>query len=73
MRRWLYTDSAGRTGSVGLLLLRLAFGIAFVIHGWSKIQNPLAWMGAEAKLPESSKPSLPSQNLAAAWPSSSAF
>jgi putative oxidoreductase len=26
-------------------------GVAFVIHGWSKIQNPLGWMGPEAAMP----------------------
>ncbi len=35
------------TGSpaVGLLLLRLIMGAAFVLHGLSKIQNPTGWMG----------------------------
>ncbi|MCY0997581.1 DoxX family protein [Myxococcus sp. MISCRS1] len=37
--------------SVGLLLLRLVAGIAFMFHGWSKIQNPFGWMGAEAPVP----------------------
>jgi putative oxidoreductase len=38
-------------GSVGLLLLRLVMGIAFVLHGWSKIQDPLGWMGPQATMP----------------------
>ncbi|HEY6877941.1 MAG TPA: DoxX family protein [Polyangiales bacterium] len=31
-------------GSVAVLLLRLMIGIAFIIHGWTKIQNPLHWL-----------------------------
>ena len=29
--------------SLALLVLRLAVGMAFVIHGWPKIQNPMGW------------------------------
>ena len=31
-------------GAVGLLILRLVTGTAFMLHGWPKIQNPLGWM-----------------------------
>lgn len=31
-------------GSVALLLLRLTMGMAFVLHGWGKIQTPFGWM-----------------------------
>ena len=31
--------------SFGLLALRLVVGMAFILHGWPKIQNPLHWMG----------------------------
>lgn len=37
--------------SVALLILRLVAGIAFMMHGFGKIQNPFAWMGAEAPVP----------------------
>ena len=37
--------------SVGLLILRLVAGTAFMMHGFGKIQNPFAWMGAEAPVP----------------------
>lgn len=37
--------------SLALLLLRLAVGSAFVLHGWGKIQNPMAWMGPDAPVP----------------------
>jgi putative oxidoreductase len=51
MRHLFYCDTVGRLGSVGLLLLRLVMGAAFLFHGWPKIQNPLAWMGPEATMP----------------------
>ncbi len=39
-----YADAA-------LLLVRLVAGAAFMTHGWSKIQNPFGWMGADAFAP----------------------
>ena len=51
MRHLFYCDTVGYIGSVGLLLLRLVMGAAFVFHGWSKIQNPMEWMGEEAAVP----------------------
>ncbi|MFL5789605.1 MAG: DoxX family protein [Flavisolibacter sp.] len=33
---------------VMFLLLRLVIGLAFVIHGWPKIHDPLHWMGKDA-------------------------
>ena len=37
--------------SASLLVLRIVVGLAFVFHGWGKIQNPFAWMGPEAPVP----------------------
>jgi putative oxidoreductase len=37
--------------STGLLILRLVAGLAFMFHGYGKIQNPFGWMGPEAKVP----------------------
>lgn len=51
MRYLFYCDSVGRIGSVGLLVLRLVMGAAFVLHGWPKIQSPFGWMGPEAPFP----------------------
>jgi len=51
MRHLLYCDTVGRIGSAGLLLLRVVMGIAFLFHGWPKIQNPLGWMGPESPVP----------------------
>ncbi len=40
----LYTD-------IALLLLRLVAGLAFMFHGWGKIQNPFGWMGEDGFAP----------------------
>ncbi len=37
--------------SLSLLFIRLVIGVAFMMHGWGKIQNPFAWMGPEAPVP----------------------
>ena len=37
--------------SAGLLLLRLVVGLAFMFHGYGKIQNPFGWMGPNANMP----------------------
>jgi putative oxidoreductase len=37
--------------SLGLLFLRVLAGVAMMIHGWSKIQSPLNWMGPDAAIP----------------------
>lgn len=34
-----------------LLLLRVVVGLAFMLHGWGKIQNPFGWMGPEGFAP----------------------
>ncbi len=37
--------------STALLFLRLIVGVAFLHHGWGKIQHPFAWMPPEAPVP----------------------
>ena len=34
-----------------LLVMRVVAGLAFVYHGWPKIQNPFGWMGPDAFAP----------------------
>lgn len=36
---------------LALLLLRVVAGVAFMMHGWGKIQNPFGWMGPGAFAP----------------------
>jgi len=38
-------------GDVALMLLRVVAGVAFMLHGWGKIQNPFGWMGPDAFAP----------------------
>ena len=45
------TKNMEKCTSGALLFLRLVVGIAFLIHGWGKLQNPMAWMGPEAPVP----------------------
>jgi putative oxidoreductase len=37
--------------SAGLLMIRLVAGLAFVFHGYGKIQSPFGWMGPNANVP----------------------
>ena len=51
MRRWFYNEMVGPAGSLGLLLLRVVMGTAFILHGWPKVQNAMNWMGPDAGVP----------------------
>ena len=37
--------------ALGLLLVRVVFGLALALHGWPKAQHPTAWMGPDAPVP----------------------
>ncbi|MBI3409381.1 MAG: DoxX family protein [Planctomycetes bacterium] len=37
--------------SAGLLILRLVAGLAFIFHGYGKIQSPFGWMGPDSDIP----------------------
>lgn len=50
MRRF-FGDFIGGRAAVGLLIVRVIFGLGIMLHGWGKIQNPLHWMGPEAPVP----------------------
>jgi putative oxidoreductase len=47
----LYASFVTGPGAVGLLVLRVAVGAAFMLHGWPKIQNPFGWMPPAAGMP----------------------
>jgi putative oxidoreductase len=51
MRRIMYSNGCNLRDSLGLLVLRVVVGAAFMLHGWPKIQNATGWMGAEAPVP----------------------
>ena len=47
----LYQTIGSSRVSAGLLLLRFIIGLAFIFHGWTKIQHPMSWMGQYAFAP----------------------
>ncbi len=49
--KFLAVNSIGTPADLTLLIIRIVFGYAFIIHGWSKILNPFHWMGADAQVP----------------------
>lgn len=51
MIRLLKAPRLSARASAGLLALRLAAGLAFMYHGYGKIQNPFGWMGPDAGIP----------------------
>lgn len=46
--RYLFGHFVRGRGSVGLLIVRLVFGLGMVLHGSQKIGAPLTWMNAFA-------------------------
>src|SRR5688500_18863936 len=51
MRKWLYPKRTDLETSIGMLLLRVVVGSAFLLHGWPKIQHASNWMGPDAPVP----------------------
>ncbi|HYZ15672.1 MAG TPA: DoxX family protein [Candidatus Acidoferrum sp.] len=51
LSRWLVPPFVGGRVGVGLLALRAIIGLAFVFHGYPKMQHPSRWMGAHAFAP----------------------
>lgn len=47
----LKAPSLSTRASSGLLILRIVSGVAFMMHGWGKIQHPFSWMGPESPIP----------------------
>ncbi len=51
MGRLLFPGFHDTRTSLGLLAIRCVVGAAFILHGWPKIQAPMAWMAPEAGIP----------------------
>jgi putative oxidoreductase len=47
----VYGPFATGRSALGILLLRVIVGSAFVVHGLPKIQSPFSWMGPGAPVP----------------------
>lgn len=50
-KKSLQVTSFNNFQASALLLLRLIVGIAFLLHGWGKIQNPMGWMPEASGVP----------------------
>ncbi|MGH9855099.1 MAG: DoxX family protein [Blastocatellia bacterium] len=46
-----FGEFVGGRGALGLLIVRVIFGLGLMQHGWSKIQKPFSWMGPESTVP----------------------
>lgn len=51
IKKFCFFENMSNRAAIGLLLLRVVAGIAFILHGYSKIQTPMSWMGPEAQVP----------------------
>ncbi len=45
MKNLFQVSALNTKASTGLFLFRIVVGLAFMFHGWGKIQNPMNWMG----------------------------
>lgn len=50
-RKILHAEFVAPRTSLGILLLRVIIGLAFMVHGWPKFQHPASWMGTHAFAP----------------------
>lgn len=51
MRKYFSAPSYSKQVDAALLLVRLVVGVAFMFHGWGKIQNPMSWAGPDSAIP----------------------
>jgi len=51
LKKLLFPPPVTGPGAFALLVLRLVAGVAFVFHGWGKIQHPFSWMPPDAPVP----------------------
>lgn len=51
IRAWFQINDLCFASSLAFLFLRLVVGLAFLFHGWGKIQNPFTWMGPDSNMP----------------------
>ena len=51
IKKYFKTPLQPKYASYALLFLRLIVGVAFILHGWGKIQTPFSWMPPESPVP----------------------
>lgn len=49
--RKIYGNFVGGRAAIGLLILRVVFGLGIMLHGSHKILHPFNWMGENAPVP----------------------
>lgn len=50
-KKYVSVPESSTFGDISLLVIRFVAGLAFMLHGWGKIQNPFGWMGPDAFAP----------------------
>lgn len=51
MKKIFAVRSHAKDADLALMVLRIVIGLAFMLHGWGKIQSPFSWMGPESAVP----------------------
>ncbi len=51
MKKFFSVRNHATDTDYAFLLLRIITGIAFILHGWGKIQAPMSWMGPDSAIP----------------------
>ena len=51
LKRFFEVPQFSTFSDAALVLIRVVAGLAFMVHGWGKIQNPFGWMGPDAFAP----------------------
>jgi len=72
MKRWLAVPQQSSFADFALLVIRLVAGVAFMMHGFEKIQNPFGWMGPDSFAAAPFRRSRRSRSSAAGSPGCSA-
>ncbi len=51
LKSFMQVQSYSDLQAAALLIIRIIVGVAMILHGWDKIQNPFGWMGPDAAVP----------------------
>ena len=51
LKCFLQTNTQSCSASTAILLIRFVMGVAFLYHGWGKIQTPMSWMPPDSPVP----------------------
>ncbi len=51
LKSFMRVQSYSDLQAAALLIVRIIVGVAMILHGWGKIQNPFGWMGPDAAVP----------------------